>query len=403
MPLPPKPVPPGQVIDPRRNGDDHAIKPPQRDQQGRPVSQIPLRDHDGRHIPPSQTNITIINNTTIVNNITNNQRDWDRNDHDYHWHDWDGRRICHHYDEFGYHNWGFYVGSVYFWTRYHDDRYWWYDPYWRRWTYLHEGQWWWQDDSDVIYVYNGGSYYRYDGDDTAVVITPDPTPPVVIPPGPAPTPAPIDQTTVYSLDGTRSIQITGDNRDAYLYDLTVADPRSTAGQGRYIGTQVAGVKIDYVTQTAGDGTETKTIQQIELTYDDSSSFSVVDFNGKRRVDVSGDAMNATLTNLVDNTIDPVDLGPGVSSVNMYYEPATRGTGQVLQSIVLNVTDDSGNPATLTCDRNGAWLNPPAPDPSAAPSATRAAPPTTDAQAVQSLQQKMRGSETFRALKDGFGW
>ncbi len=161
------------------------------------------------------------------------------------------------------------MGGVYFWTRYYNDNYWWYDPYWHRWTYLNDGQWWWQGDNNVTYVYNDGAYYQYGGNDSGVIMTPDPTPPVDVPPG-DPTTTPVNQTTVYSLDGTRSVQITGDNRDAYLYDLTVADPNSAAGQGRYIGTQVAGVSIDYVTQTADDGAAAQVIQQIELRYDDST-------------------------------------------------------------------------------------------------------------------------------------
>ena len=71
--------------------------------------------------------------------------------------------------------------------------------------------------------------------------------------------------------------------------MTCVDPQSDAAQGRYIGTQVAGVNIVYVTQTADDGTTSQAIQQIELSYDDSTSVSVVDLNGERRVDVADDA------------------------------------------------------------------------------------------------------------------
>jgi len=76
----------------------------------------------------------------------------------------------------------------------------------------------------------------------------------------------------------------GADRDAYLYDLTVADPTSAAAQGRFIGTQVSGVNITYVT---ANGISTKSILQIELSYDDSTSVSIVDLNGERRVDVAG--------------------------------------------------------------------------------------------------------------------
>jgi hypothetical protein len=196
------------------------------------------------------------------------------------------------------------------------------------------------------------------------------------------------------------VQITGDNRDAYLYDLTVADPTSAAAQGRFIGTQVAGVKFDYVTSTADDGTTTQTISQIELSYDDPSALSVADFNGERRVDVAGDAKNADLVNLADSTVDPVSLAAGVTATTLNYGTDDAGA-QSLQSIALTVTDDSGNQTTLTFNRDGASLD------AASAQKTRVfkAMPSAAAEQsqLQTLQQKMEGSETFRALKAGFSW
>ena len=412
----PKPVEPGSRIDPRHNGDGHAVHPPERDHNGRPIDARPNRDQHGRDIPPGRDHIGRIDRDDFRHNIHHEQDHWNDRDHDYHWHEWDGWRVCHHYDEFGFHWWGFYVGSTYFWTRYHDDRYWWYDPYWHRWDYMNDGQWWYQDDFGNLYVYNNGFYYRYGSSDSGVIMTPDPTPPVEVPPTdpdqPAPT-APVNQSSVYSLDGTRSIQITGDNRDAYLYDLTVADPQSDAAQGRYIGTQVAGVNIIYLTSTADDGTETKAIQQIELSYDDSSSVSIVDLNGERRLDISDDAKNAILNNLGDSTVDPVFLTAGATGATLNYMQVTDENGAPLQSllsITVTVADDSGNESTVSFDRDGAALDtssptPEGPDapPDVPPSTARALPPTPAPAAIKTLQQKMEGSETFRALKAGFGW
>jgi hypothetical protein len=168
------------------------------------------------------------------------------------------------------------------------------------------------------------------------------------------------------------------------------------------------VNIDYVTQTADDGTETKAIQQIELSYDDSSSVSIVDLNGERRVDLSGGAQNAILNNLKDSTVNPVFLANGASAATMTYELLTDANGNSVQSlltIALTIPDDSGNQTTLTFDRDGASLNTPAqfpdtPFPESRPLAPR---PTPAPEAVKTLQQKMDGSETFRALKSNFGW
>ena len=396
MPKQPKPVDPQHRIDPAHNGDIHAVHAPT-NRDGHPVTEKPFRDEHGRDLAPNREHIGRIDRDDFRNNIRREHEHWDVRDHDYHWHDWNGWRACHHYDEFGYHWWGFYVGNVYFWTRYYNDGYWWFDPYWHRWVFMRDGQWWWQSPDNGVYLYTNNNYYQYNNSDAGVVVTPDPTPAVDVPPG-DPTPAPVDQTTVYSQDGTRSVQIVGDNRDAYLYDLT-ADQGSKAAEGRYIGTQVAGVKIDNVTQTAADGTETQAAQQIELSYDDSTSVSIVDVNGQRRVDVSGDAKSAVLNNLTDSTVDPVSLASGVTDTAMTYGPLQDSTGKTvttLTSIALTVTVDADHVTTLTFDRNGKSLD--------APPADEAATISESSQnAPQALQQKFEGSETFRALKAGFGW
>jgi hypothetical protein len=235
--MPKPPAPPSHRIDPRHNGDNRAVHPPERDNHGRPINERPNRDARGRDIPPNRDHMGRIDRDDFRHNIHREQDHWNDRDHDYHWHDWNGWRVCHHYDSYGFHWWGFYVGSVYFWTRYYNDNYWWYDPYFHRWVYMHEGQWWWTSDDGWIYVYNGGVYYRYQPSNGGVIMTPDPTPPVDVPPG-DPTPAPVDQTSVYSLDGTRSIQITGAGKDAYLYDLTAADPESAEAQGKWLASGV---------------------------------------------------------------------------------------------------------------------------------------------------------------------
>jgi hypothetical protein len=202
-----------------------------------------------------------------------------------------------------------------------------------------------------------------------------------------------DGTLTGSLDGARSVQIVDDNRDAYLYDLTVADPNSAAAQGLYIGTQVAGVKFDYAASV--DGSSTPAVQQIELTYDDPSALSVVDINGERRVDVIGSSQTATLIDLTTTTANSVELATGVTAAAMTYQQTLDISGNTVQrlaSIVLTVTNGSGT-STLTFDRGGLLLNAPSqlPQVSAAPQ-----PP-----AAQMLLQKFQGSDAFQTLKSGF--
>jgi hypothetical protein len=313
----PKPPHQDHPIDPSHHGDNRAVHPPERDHNGQPVTQRPNRDAHGRDIPPGRDHMGRIDRKDFRDNIHHEQDRWNARDHDYHWHDWNGWRVCHHYDEFGFHWWGFYVGEVYFWTRYYNDNYWWFDPYWHRWVYMRDGQWWWTGPDGWVYVYNGGVYYHYQPADGGVIMTPDPTPPVDVPPG---DPAPANQTSVYSLDGTRSIQITGEGKDAYLYDLTAADPQSPEAQGKY-------------------------------------------------------------------------LASGVKSAAFVNE------GDAVKSIVLTAVDETGAETTLTFDRDGA-----ATGGSAAPgSAAQAVQPESDGSMIETLQRKTEGSETFKALKSGFGW
>jgi len=261
MPTPPKPADPQHRIDPAHNGDGRAVTPPAQ-RGGKPVTEKPLTDGHGRAVPPGHDQVGRIGQDDFRNNIRGIQGNWDRNDHDYHWSNWGGWDVCHHYDEFGFHWWGFYVNGAYFWTLYFNDGYWWFDPYWHRWVYLNDGQWWWQGP-DGVYLYTGGWYYNYGPGDGGVILTPDPTPPVDVPPGDATPPG--NQVTVYSDDGTRSVQIVGDALDAYLYDLTNPD-----GAGIYLTTNVQSAA--FVNDASG------AVNQVVLTINDGST-QTFDANG----------------------------------------------------------------------------------------------------------------------------
>ena len=393
MPTPPRQTP-GGGIDPRHHGDDHANRPPDRGHDGRPVTQQPWRDHNGRVIPPNRDHIGRIDNDEYRRNIHREQDHWNSRDHDYHWSDWNGTRVCHHYDDFGYHWWGFYVGSSYFWTRYYEDRYWWYDPYWHRWTYLHDNQWWWQD-SGVTYVIINNNYYRYGQTGGTVVVTPDATPPVEVPPGApsAPAPAP-EQTMFYSQDGARSVQILGDRKEAYLYDLTIADQSDRQARGRWLG---AGVKSASFVYEDADASGVQAIRQIELNFDDASKIGFADPNGEREVVVEGAERSASLENLKDDTIDPVWLADGATSVRLVNEPRQDASGETkpsLARIVVTAPDENGVEQVRTFDRNG--------EPAAEAVQPPATEPGTEAPAAKAVE-RLEASPSLKALKDGFGW
>ncbi len=246
MPAKPKPIDRGHIIDARRNGEGREgrdIKPPTVF-NGRPITQKPLRGPHDRVIAPRSEQIRLIDTAVMRQRIENRQREWNVNDHDYHWENWDGRQVGHYYDTHGFHWWGFYVGDVYFWTRYYNSLYWWYDPYWHRWCYLNNGQWWWQNpDTQAVYVYSDDGYSAYDDTDGGVVLTPDATPPVDAPPaddGASAADQPV--ATYMSVDGSRMVQVYGDDKAAYLTDTTAA-PAFTAPV--YLASGVTEVRFQY--------------------------------------------------------------------------------------------------------------------------------------------------------------
>ena len=365
---------------------------------GNPVTQRPWQNGQGRYIPPGRDHITIINNTTIINNMNGVHRGWNSNDHGYGWYEWNGYRTCHHYDSFGYHWWGFYVGNDYFWTRYYNNRHWWYDPYYQRWVYLDGGRWWWQDPMapTVVYVIVDNNYYRYQDNAGTIITRPDTTPPVVAPPAEpsAPAPAP-DLDTMYSLDGTRSVQILGATKAAYLYDLTATDPNGAAAAGKWLGTGVKSAKFVYDDKHEADGTTTQVIRQIELDYVDPLIAAVADVNGERKIMISGAERSADLYNLNDANSTPQYLASGVSEIKLVNGESTNAAGvtvRALKLVIVTAKDDSGGDTLLLFNREGAPYDaaaaPPAPTPSVAPSA------------VERLQK----SAAFNELTSGrIGW
>ncbi len=157
----------------------------------------------------------------------------------YYWHTYNGWNYCHYYDPYGYHWYGWYMGSSCFWSRYWAGNWWWWDPVYYHWCYWNDGWWWWQDPANVsvVYVYDNGSYVNAasvgetpsasapsespsgvgmeatspsaSSDSTASNMTTKPLPPVSV------------DKVLNSKDGTRQVKIVGG--DAFLYDKVAAD------------------------------------------------------------------------------------------------------------------------------------------------------------------------------------
>lgn len=170
--------------------------------------------HLGRAPYRSEHTTIINNNITIVNDYARRYTTrgvwW--------WHDHNGYRLGHHCDARGRHWFGWYIGTVYFWTVWHGDYYWHWDPYYERWVYWHQNRRWYEHPTTrVIYIYDDRRYYRYEDVGGGVVTRPDTTPPVAQPPAEPGDADPADE-SYFSEDGTREVRVYGDERDAFLYD-----------------------------------------------------------------------------------------------------------------------------------------------------------------------------------------
>jgi len=217
-------LPQPQPIGERHAGPSGTVELPRNGPDNRALTQTPL-SRNTRIIAPSGAHLDAIADENFRRGLRETDRRWDLSDRGYHWQPWNKNWACHHYDG-RFHWWGFYMGPVYFWTIDWQDNYWWYDPYWHRWCYLYNDAWWWQDPASMqtVYIYQDGTYYQYADADGEVALSPDQTPPTDQPPADASPEPPVDPIAkvLYSLDGSRAVQITRDNADAYLYDT--ADP-----------------------------------------------------------------------------------------------------------------------------------------------------------------------------------
>jgi len=123
----------------------------------------------------------------------------------YYWHRDDGFEYGHYVDDYGFNWYGWYVGDQYFWTRDYEGRWWWYDEDVGRWCFWNDDFWWWQDPNHIgdLYCYNDGTYIPANSAEDPVEV--------------ASTDAPSLESFA-SPDSSRIVKISGDTKDAFLYD-----------------------------------------------------------------------------------------------------------------------------------------------------------------------------------------
>ena len=207
------------MIDPGHSiHTDHAhsvINYPKVGHDGRPITARPFRG------VPNREHVTFINRGDILSRVRGYNR-WENIPNRYYWHEDYGRRYCHYYDSWGYHWYGWYIGSSYFWVRYYNDYWWWNDADFNRWCYWHDGYWWWRHPTTaIVYIYIDNRYCRYEDRPGGVVLQPEnPQPPV----GGQPAPPEARETEFYSADGSRLVRVLGDKAEAFLYDSSKEKP-----------------------------------------------------------------------------------------------------------------------------------------------------------------------------------
>lgn len=386
LPDPPSSPPAVARLDASRDGGGELLKPPAA-RDGRALSERPLVDRNGRTLAPGPSSTALIGRPEIAGRIADVQARWrDRRDHALTWRRWGDVDVAHRFDERGFHWWGFYAGGRYFWTRWHDGRYWWFDPYWRRWNFLYGGWWWWPSPSGAVYLYDGTVYENCQVAGGGVLMTPDETLPVVAPPPPAeepdglPPPEPPGEPGAdaprfadYSADGARSVEIIGVGGSAYLYDLTAPVSSGTPRTPQWLADGVKESRFVYEDKLPSSGSPAP-VKQIELAYEGSSSYAVVDPSGERKVLVSGDDREASLYDLHDPKSAPVLLTRGATDVSLVI---TRDRGRPrLRMIIVSSDDETRGAAASLFTRDGAPVADAAPkaDPVAVPPPPAGAPP-----------------------------
>lgn len=170
---------------------------------------------------------------------------------------------------------------------------------------------------------------------------PRPYPPEPIPPQPR-------DIRIYSPDGSHVVEITGYERDAYLYDL-----RGDGPYGRFLAAGVRGAEFSNRAEDASR-------RQIELGFYDGRGWAAVDLDGTRKVMVSGPEREAVLYNLERPGVEPLGLAANVVGVQFI------STDERADGVEVTYVDGRGQEATAVFDRDGRvpldGVDAPQPDP-----------------------------------------
>jgi len=129
------------------------------------------------------------------------------------WHRFGGYPYCHTFFD-GVDWYGFYFGSAFFWTRYYDSYWWWYDPVYARWVFWYNDYWWWPGPDNELYVYMDNNYFPYDSERQVATVK---RPQVMQPPTATP-PSAAEGGGVASPDNSRLLRVLGPGNEAFLYE-----------------------------------------------------------------------------------------------------------------------------------------------------------------------------------------
>ncbi len=219
--------------------------------RSRSVLAVPRQGPDGSAFTakavswaPRADRMAVLRNPALLRNVEDlTRRETVRGR--YYWHRDRGHDFCHYYDDWGFHWYGWTWGGDFHWTRYHANRWWWYDTRFDRWCWWHGGYWWWQDPVrvNVIYVYDDGRYIPSDEQYTEL----------------APEPVSSTAKKMFSnQSGTRLVKVFGAARDAFLYDTN----KSPAFQPVFLASGAKDVR--FVDDPFGD------TRQVVVTLQDNS-------------------------------------------------------------------------------------------------------------------------------------
>ena len=225
----------------------------------------PTQDDKGRqiaakeYVQPPQHNV-VTHNVRLVTRMTNERNHETQTNHFY-WHQDQQMKYTHYRDNHQQDWYGFYQGKQFYWTRYHDAHWWWYDQKHARWAFWGEGFWWWPSPSGALYVYVDNDYYPYvDNQNGVTVVEPETTA------SPNTIPEVGNGVEYDSADQTRMVQLSGNDNEAFLFDTTGTNPTLI----KYLGNNVTDVA--YSTSFSNKAL------QILLKYQDGS-FALFDANG----------------------------------------------------------------------------------------------------------------------------